>query len=526
MNSGMAKFKLHPKKPRHTTDSDWAWIDEIEDYAVFRIDREGRVVTWNLGAECIFGYPAAEIDGQHFSSLFTPEEVKRGEPETELSRAAREGRSEGERWQCRRDGERFWAWGVITALYDENGDARGFVEVLRDETAHKRAEDERETSLERERASRAEAEAASRLKDEFFATLSHELRGPLTTILGHAEILLRNPQTSHLPSIRRAAATIHRNAVAQAQLINDLLDLSRLQTGKLALNRQPISLSSIIADAVEAARAIAPRHISLIEELAPEPLIVEADPVRVQQIVWNLLSNAFKFTMSGGQVRVFLTQEDGEAKLAVEDTGQGIAPKFLPHVFEMFRQADAHATRRLGGMGIGLALVRHLVELHGGRVEAASEGIGRGARFTVRLPLQRAVPETCSVASPEAIKELSGLRILVVDDAPDTVEMMQIMLEFEGAMVTTATSAAEALQIAEATDFDLILSDITMPEIDGYALLRELRKRPRTAQTPAVALTGYGRGEDVEQERDAGFDSHLTKPVLLEELVKVVRNLI
>ena len=424
------------------------------------------------------------------------------------------------RFHCKNGSYKWFAWSYYP-IADE-GLAYG---VGRDVTEHKQEEAERELLLKREQAARTDAEAANRLKDEFLATLSHELRNPLSSIIGHAEILLRSPETLSVNSVRRAAETIHRNAAAQAQLINDLLDLSRLQTGKLSLNRKAFSLAATVNEAVLLIHNEADaKQISLNVKLTPEPLIVEADVLRVQQIIWNLLSNAIKFTLNGGQLQVILEKEGSDAKLLVEDTGEGIASEFLPHVFKMFRQADARTTRRHSGMGIGLALVRQLVELHGGRVEAESAGIGRGARFTVWLPIQTEVAVTDESSLQETSGKLVGLRILVVDDTPDTLDVMRYLLEMEGAQGKTATRGVEALQMAENMDFDLILSDISMPEMDGYELLRELRKLPRAAHMPAIALTGFGRSEDVDQARAAGFCTHLTKPIVFDQLIEAVQS--
>lgn len=368
-------------------------------------------------------------------------------------------------------------------------------------------------------------EEANRLKDEFLATLSHELRSPLNTIVGNAEILLRSPQTQHLPLVRRSAESIERNASAQAKLISDLLDLSRMQTGKFALDQQIISLSSVITDAIEAVReSAAAKRITLRIDLVPEAVWVWADTVRIDQIVWNLLNNAIKFTPEGGLVTIGLTCENGDAKLTIEDNGQGIEPAFLPHLFDMFRQADARITRQHGGMGIGLALVRQLVELHGGRIEAASEGVGQGARFTVWLPRQTAQWEEEPLVMASDGGRLANLQILVVDDTPDSADMLQMLLLLEGANVQTATSAAEALHLIANRQFDLLVSDVAMPEMDGYELLQELRKRP--VAPPAIAVTGFGRDVDIERAQAAGFASHITKPVQLERLVEAIEQVV
>jgi signal transduction histidine kinase/CheY-like chemotaxis protein len=365
---------------------------------------------------------------------------------------------------------------------------------------------------------------ANRLKDEFLATLSHELRNPLNVIVGYAEVLSRDPEAQRLPPVRKAVEAIRRNALTQARLVSDLLDLSRLQTGKLALHRQPIQLVPLLTDAVEAVRDETDlKRIELQVKLTEEPLLVEADPVRVQQIVWNLLHNAVKFTPQGGRVLLGLEQEEDQARLVVEDTGQGVDPAFLPGLFEMFRQADARTGRRQGGLGIGLALVRQLAELHGGRVGAESEGPGRGSRFTVWLPLLTTHPAVPPVPVRRQAGSLLGVRVLVVDDSADTTAMLRQLLEREGAEVAAATSGSEALRIAEERSFDVVLSDLSMPGMDGFALLRELRSRPRTAAVPAIAVTGFGQEEDIARTRAAGFFAHLTKPVQIAQLIEATR---
>lgn len=369
-----------------------------------------------------------------------------------------------------------------------------------------------------------ELSRANRLKDEFLATLSHELRNPLNVIVGYTELLSRSPEAQNVALVRQAAEVIRRSALAQAHLVSDLLDLSRLQTGKLAIQRRTLSLAPAISDAVEAVRVDSEgKGVALDVELPEEPILVEADAVRVQQIAWNLLDNAVKFTPTGGRVRVALFLDGDEAKLEVEDSGQGIDPGFLPSVFEMFRQADSGLSRRHGGMGIGLALVRQLVELHGGRVRAESDGIGRGSRFQVWLPLIGAPAEPLEAASALPRGSLAGFRVLVVDDSPDTVSAIGQLLEIEGARVTTATSGDEALQRARKGGFDLVLSDISMPGMDGYELLQKLRARPETDGLPVIAMTGFGQPEDLERGRAAGFYAYITKPVQIPKLLETAR---
>jgi two-component system CheB/CheR fusion protein len=372
------------------------------------------------------------------------------------------------------------------------------------------------------RRARAEAEQANALKDEFLATLSHELRNPLNSIVGFAELLLRSPEASQHLLVHQAASRIHGNAQAQARLINDLLDLSRLQTGKLALERRPLNFPRLVADAVETERAQAvAKQVMLELEVADESVSVNGDPVRLQQLVWNLVNNAVKFTPRGGRVRVAVGAEGGEAVLAVEDTGQGIDPEFLPHVFGMFRQGDGRTTRAHGGLGIGLALVHQLVDLHEGQVGAESRGRGQGACFRVRLPLYRIDRVASPAPAGMSIGKLGGTRILIVDDTEDSVEMLSLLLASEGAIVTSASSGEEALRAAAARELDLIVSDISMPGMDGYELMRALRQSPRHRTTPAIALTGFGRDEDIARARQAGFDAQLTKPIDFPALIRL-----
>jgi two-component system CheB/CheR fusion protein len=370
----------------------------------------------------------------------------------------------------------------------------------------------------------SELSRLNRLKDEFLATLSHELRNPLNVIVGYTEILSRDAEAQKLPTVQKAAEVIRRNATTQGRLVSDLLDLSRLQTGKLALLRQPVQLAALTAEAVEAVRAEAAlKGVDLEVVPAGEPLPVEVDPVRVQQVVWNLLQNAVKFTPEDGRVTLRMEREGREARLTVEDTGQGLDPRFLPDLFEMFSQEDARTSRRQGGLGIGLALVRQLVELHGGRVQAESEGPGHGSRFTVWLPLAASRLEGLSSFAGDLDGTLARVRVLVVDDSAETAVMLRQLLEFEGADVVAALSGDEALRILEDRDFDLVISDIAMPGMDGYELLRELRTRPRTSGVPAIAVTGYGQTEDAERAHAAGFFAHLVKPVEIARLIEAAR---
>ncbi len=373
-----------------------------------------------------------------------------------------------------------------------------------------RAEAERERLLTSVQEARDAAEKANQLKDEFLATLSHELRNPLNVILGYSELLLRMREVEESPRLVQMGEALRRNAQSQSQLINDLLDLSRLQRGKISLNHETVTLPAIIDNAVETVRAdAAAKGIEIRLHAGDELLPVEGDRLRLQQIAWNLLNNAVKFTPAGGSIEIALRSENEQAVFVVTDTGQGIEASFLPHVFEMFRQADGSNRRRHGGLGIGLALVHQLVQLHGGTITAASDGPNKGARFTVRLELN----------------VFAQSNFLIVDDSEDTIAMLQELLKVAGANVMCATNGADALRLAAENEFDVILSDISMPEMDGFEFLHRLRMIDGRQNIPVVAITGFGRTADIARARSAGFYSHLTKPLNLQMLADVLHQL-
>jgi PAS domain S-box-containing protein len=383
---------------------------------------------------------------------------------------------------------------------------------------------------------RRQAEEANRIKDEFLATLSHELRTPLTAIIGWSAMMRANKFDE--TTAANALETIERNAKAQARIVEDLMDVSRIITGKLRLDVQAVELATVVAAAVEAIRPAAEaKNIRLQALLDPQAGPVSGDPARLQQVVWNLLTNAAKFTPKGGRVQVRLERVNSHVEITVSDTGQGIAPEFLPHVFDRFRQADQTYTRAHGGLGLGLSIVRQLVELHGGTVQAESAGIGQGATFIVELPVmvahrkleqpERRHPTSGGDAALECPPSLAGLRVLVVDDEADTRVLLRAMLERCGSEVMTAASAAEALELFEQSRPDVLVSDIGMPEADGYALISRVRRLEagRGGRVPAIALTAYARAEDRVRALRAGFQVHVPKPIEPVELVTVVASL-
>jgi two-component system CheB/CheR fusion protein len=391
----------------------------------------------------------------------------------------------------------------------------------------KRVEKEKEELLVREHDLRHTAEDANRLKDEFLAIMSHELRNPLNVILGYAELLLRSDEIKGSVPLRRMADAVKRNAVAQSKLIRDLLDLSRLRSGKLELNRETVSPIVAIENAIETVRMEADgKNISIEVDAPRDAMFVEADPVRLEQVIWNLLNNAVKFTPHDGHIAVRLRNESDQILLSVEDSGQGIDESFLPHIFEIFRQADPSTNRSQSGMGIGLAVVQQLVELHGGSVSAHSDGVGQGASFRIQLPrsLQNQLRRS-PVLDHHGLHSLEGMNVLVVDDSADTTEMVQHLLEIGGASVTAVTSGFEALREAREKQFDVVLSDISMPGMDGFEFLNRLRTMPGYQDLPAVALTGFGRPEDVQRAYDEGFFAHLTKPFDIQALACLLQKM-
>ncbi|MBW8899760.1 MAG: PAS domain-containing protein [Massilia sp.] len=495
------------------------------DYAIVTMDQDGRVTSWNRGAQRMFGYRESEVMGLELDFLFTPEEREHGAPAGEIERARRDGRAINERWHVRKDGGRLFCSGEITQL--EHGEFLGYAMIARDETERVRQEHERERTLSAEQRNRSDAETALGLKDEFLAIMAHELRHPLNLIHINVELLSRLPEIRRSPVILRSTSVIHNAVLTQAKLIDDLLDMSRVRTGKLTMSMATVDLAPLVRGAVDAVRAdpvAGPLSIGL--EGADAELSVMADSVRIEQVVMNLLSNAIKFTPAGGTIAVHLACEDGMARIDVSDTGQGIAPSFLPQVFEMFAQPGSVTTRAKGGLGIGLALVREIVTMHDGRVEAFSEGVGEGARFSVWLPLADHCAGCGATKQRTAGAGLAGVRILLVDDVEDVVTTCCALLEMQGAEVTGATSGREALAFLKDNDVDLLVSDISMPEMDGYALLKAARALPRHAALPAIAVTGLGRPTDIAQARAAGFDAHVGKPVSVERLTEIICDLL
>jgi signal transduction histidine kinase/ActR/RegA family two-component response regulator len=427
---------------------------------------------------------------------------------------------------------RTWSEAEIELVQETTERIWATTERARAEDALRKSEARLQQLYAQEQAARAQAEEASRLKDEFLATVSHELRTPLTALLGYAELLQRRKRDEAY--VTRAAEKILQSAKAQAELIEDLLDISRIISGKLRIELMPIQLIDVVQAALDTVRPMLDaKGLRLHVDLDPVGSAVRGDAGRLQQVVWNLLSNAAKFTPPGGRITLQLSQVDGQAELRVSDTGQGIHPAFLPYVFDRFRQADSSSQRVHGGLGLGLAIVRHLVELHGGTVSASSVGEGQGATFTVRLPLsilasgdgQRIFQ--MGRVDEEALR-LRGRRVLVVDDQPEILDLLTDILTADGALVQVCTAAVEALALVRSWQPDVLVSDIAMPGQNGYWLIEQVRQLSLEdgSAVPAIALTAYVRMEDRLRVLSAGFQRYLPKPISAVELVDVIADLV
>jgi len=511
-----------------------AAIVQSSDDAIVGKTLDGVITSWNPGATRIFGYTEAEAVGQSILFIVPPD--RHGE-EAEVLRRLRAGEliDHYETVRVGKDGRRIDVSLTSSPIRDASGRIVGASKIARDITERKRIEAERTALLAREQAARAEADAANRAKDEFLAVVSHELRTPLNAVYGWARMLQAGQISGE--EARRALATIVRNANAQVQLIDDLLDVSRIITGKMRLAVRPVDLRVVVEAALDTVRPAAEaKSIRLQSVLDPRAAPITGDPNRLQQVVWNLLINAVKFTPKGGRVQVHLQRVNSHVEIVVSDTGQGIAADVLPFIFDRFRQADSSSTRVHAGLGVGLALVKHLVELHGGSVAAQSPGEGRGATFVLKLPLTiaeiaagsvpRAHPTASSSDLVAAGVRLDGLRVLLIDDDPDALDLGSAILGGAGAEIRRATTADEALRLMRQWRPDVLVSDIEMPGEDGYALIRKVRALDphEGGRTPAVALTAYGRIEDRMRTLSAGYTMHVPKPVDPGELTTIIAS--
>jgi PAS domain S-box-containing protein len=481
-------------------------VESVKDYAIFATDAEGTISTWNTGAEQVFGWPESEILGQNAGVLFTPEERAVGIPEQELATALRNGRAEDERWHERKDGSRFFASGIVTPVYDDDGTHTGFTKVARDITQRKQAEDA--------------LRDADRRKDEFLAMLAHELRNPLAAV-GNAVTVLKLSNAEE--NINFAKDVIERQVKQLTHLIDDLLDVSRITTGKIRLRREFFDAAPILDQAIESARPlINERKHELILSVDRGNLPLRADPTRVEQIVLNLLTNAAKYTEAGGRIWLTTTNDGEHVMITVRDNGIGIPPEKLPEIFQLFAQGEQSIARSEGGLGIGLTIVQKLAEMHGGRVSAESEGVGKGSAFTVWLPVARRASVTASKSGAAPFEMRKDARILVVEDNVDTACGLARLLALLGNDVQLADDGPSAIAIAQTFRPELVLLDIGLPGMDGYQVASLLREEDCCKDAVIIAVSGYGQEEDRRRSQAAGFDHHLVKPVDLGSLMSLI----
>lgn len=514
--SGFAKItrdlterRRHEEELRASEERVRLLVNSVRDYAIFMLDTAGVVQSWNLGAEAIMGWRPEEIIGRHFSTFFTPQDVAAGRPDAELRTAREQSHVEEEGWRVRRDGSLFWANVVVTAIRGPDGDLRGFAKVTRDMSERRRLE---------------ELEASSRRMNEFLAMLAHELRNPLAPIRNAVTIM--QLETLPSPVLRNCRDVIDRQLTHVTRLVDDLLDVGRLTTGKIKLRRELLRLSDVIARGVEIARPVmaARRHAFELEQ-PPEPVYVQGDATRLSQVLQNLLVNAAKYTPEGGAIRMVVVPTGNFVDVAVHDNGRGIAPENLERIFQLFVQADTGTQAAAeSGLGIGLTLARSLAEMHGGAINAESPGLGQGSTFTLRLPVASRTTEEAA-ADRAAEEEAAGnLRVLVIDDNRDSADSATDVLRLLGNRVESAYDGAAGIAAARRFQPHMVLLDLAMPGMDGYEARRRLREDPALADTFLVAMTGFGNEDDKRCTREAGFDAHLVKPVELDALMALLQE--
>ncbi|HZP13855.1 MAG TPA: PAS domain S-box protein [Nevskiaceae bacterium] len=493
----LTERRRHEEALRESEERFRLLVDGVRDYAIFMLDPTGEIASWNSGATNTTGYRANEVIGRNFDLLFRSEDSAANRPQALLDVARLEGRAEDEGWRVRKDGSLFWANTVVTALRDASNSLRGFAMITRDLTERRRMET---------------LEESERQATNFLAMLAHELRNPLAPIRNAVAVMKTpgiNPSSSAF-----ALDVIDRQALHMSRLVDDLLDVSRITTGKIVLKKEPIDLSLALGQAIETSKpAIAAFSHQLRYTPATTPLAVEGDLTRLIQVFTNLLDNAAKYTPRGGIITVTSEQIGAEAVVKVQDTGTGIPATLLPRVFDLFVQGDRSLARSEGGLGIGLALARRLVQMHGGLIEAQSAGAGYGATFIVRIPLVQAVSSLPLGSVKPTLPSAVSRKILVVDDNRDAAQTLCAYLQGSGNSVRVAFDGPSAFALASEFQPDVVLLDIGLPGMSGYEVAALLRAEPRFKDTVLVAVTGYGREADRDRAQQSGFNHHFTKPV-------------
>ncbi len=489
----LTERRMHEEAVRESEQRFRLLVEGVRDYAIFMLSPQGIIESWNSGAQLIKGYSAEEVIGRHFSMFYTPEDLAAGLPDRELETALSEGRAEEEGWRVRRDGSVFWANVVISPVYDAAKHLRGFAKVTRDMTERRRLH---------------ELENSSKRISEFLAMLAHELRNPLAPIRNAVTILQLEPSPS--PMVRSSRDMIDRQLSHMTRLVDDLLDVGRLTTGKIRFKAEQVSYTQVVARSIEAVRPLmdARRH-QLTVDMPENGLWVQGDATRLAQVLQNLLTNAAKFTPEGGLIEMRVWQEDTQLNTSVRDNGTGLSPQAISQIFELFAQGDAQTAARESGLGIGLTLARSLIEMHGGALSAASAGLGLGSTFSFFLPNAR-VADTSDIDAPATPP---GPLIMIVDDNRDAANSLAEILRLMDCQVKVAYDGPAALELVRKQLPQVLVLDIGMPDMNGYEVLAALRAMPGGGQVTVAALTGYGTDEDKSRALTAGFDAHLTKPL-------------
>jgi|KBSMisStaDraftv2_1062788.scaffolds.fasta_scaffold10305_2 PAS domain S-box-containing protein len=504
----LTERRLTDEALRQTEERFRLLVDGVSDYAIYMLDPDGIVSSWNSGAERIKGYTSEEIIGKHFSRFFATQDIEAGKPWEELATARRTGRAEDEGWRVRKNGERFWARVVVTALRDSAGHMRGFAKVTQDLTERRYLQD---------------LEQTSKNVSAFISMLTHELRNPLAPIRTAIQVIPHMYKTES--GLDDMLQMIDRQSAHLARILDDMMDVSRAAQGKITIQKKPVDMTEVVQRALETATpSIEANNHRVALDLTAKALHVEGDFCRLTQLITNLLNNAARYTPHGGSITVTARDEEGKAVVRVADSGRGIEPEDIERIFAMFVQGRSSENNAGGGLGVGLALARTIAELHGGSLTAHSAGMNTGSEFTLKMPLSASVVEKPKADAPRPTLTTVPRRILVVDDNVDAAATLEMLLKSLGHETCVVHDGVGALQMADEFRPDVVLLDLGMPGLDGYETARRLRAVKKELPFRIIALTGWGQESDRQKTREAGFDLHLTKPVELEDLVQAVSN--
>ncbi|HEX5126214.1 MAG TPA: PAS domain S-box protein [Rhodocyclaceae bacterium] len=501
----LTERQRHQWKLEESEESLRLLVEGVKDYAIFMLDAKGVVQGWNAGAQRVLGFRQEEVVGREASIFYMEDDVYDGKPQTELDIARSIGFSEAVGWRKKADGTTLWADVTLTALYDRNNKLRGFAQIVHDLTERRRVQ---------------QLETEGQRISEFIAMLSHELRNPLAPIGNTVSILKTMSDT---PELARHAELIGRQVMHLSRLVDDLLDVSRITSGKIQLRKEPVDLNGVLRAAIDSMRFTLESYGHTFElHLPHQPTVINGDATRLTQVIVNLLSNAAKYTHNGGHIQIELTSSSSMATLRVADNGIGMSETLMANVFELFVQGNRGLDRSEGGLGIGLTLVKSIVTMHGGTVSVLSEGVERGSAFTVTFPMAVQKEIAPSEATPAQTPARGGRKILVVDDNRDAADSIATLLQLSGHEVTVAYDGSEALRVATSNPIDIVLLDLGLPTMTGYEVARRMREIPTLRNARLIAMTGYGQDSDKRAAVDAGFEMHLVKPVEFGNLMRII----